>query len=115
MSGARLLLPALLCAALACAGGGAQAARPRPSEAPTIGELGGKQKIEVRRDAQVPGSASKAMENYRQFLQIQTADPRLRAEALRRLGDLSLESGELERMSNEVSQVDIQGAEAIRL
>ena len=115
MSGARLLLTALLCAALACAGSGVQAARPKPSEAPTIGELGGKQKIEVRRDAQVPGSASKAMENYRQFLQIQNADPRLRAEALRRLGDLSLESGELERMSNEVSQVDIQGAEAIRL
>ena len=39
----------------------------------------------------------------------------LRAEALRRLGDLSLESGELERMESEVTRVDLGGAEAIRL
>ncbi len=34
---------------------------------------------------------------------------------MRRLGDLNLESGELERMANEVTQLDMQGAEAIRL
>jgi tetratricopeptide (TPR) repeat protein len=113
MSGQRTAATMLLAAAL-LAGGAALAARPKPSAAPTVGDLGS-QKIEVHRDAQVPGSASKAMENYRQFLQIRNADPKLRAEALRRLGDLSLESGELERMSNEVSQIDIQGAEAIRL
>ena len=58
---------------------------------------------------------SAAMENYRQFLQLQNSDPKLRAEALRRLGDLNLESGELERMSDEVTKIDTQGAEAIRL
>ncbi|MCC7463694.1 MAG: tetratricopeptide repeat protein [Gammaproteobacteria bacterium] len=105
----------LLAVALAVAAAAAPAAERRASQAPTIGDLGNRQKIEVRKDAQVPGSASKAMENYRQFLQIQNADPKLRAEALRRLGDLSLESGELERMSNEVTQVDVQGAEAIQL
>jgi tetratricopeptide (TPR) repeat protein len=105
----------VLLAALAGAGAAAFAAPPKAGRnAPTVGDLGS-QKIEVHRDAQVPGSAGKAMENYRQFLQLQNADPMLRAEALRRLGDLSLESGELERMSTEVSQIDIAGAEAIRL
>ena len=41
----------------------------------------------------MPGSAGKAMDNYRRFLELQNADPALRAEALRRLGDLSLEAG----------------------
>jgi tetratricopeptide (TPR) repeat protein len=46
---------------------------------------------------------------------LQNTDPKQRAEALRRLGDLNLESGELERMASEVTQLDMQGAEAIRL
>ena len=69
----------------------------------------------VQPDAVPSGGAAKAMENYRQFLELQNADPKLRAEAMRRLGDLNLESGELERMANEVTQLDMQGAEAIQL
>ncbi len=42
-------------------------------------------------------------------------DPALQAEALRRLGDLSLEGGELARADAEISAVDLGGAEAIRL
>src|ERR1700689_3261070 len=92
---------------------GAQAAPPPPT--PTIGDLDSKA-VPVQRDSKGPvGGAAKAMENYRQFLQLQNADPKLRAEALRRLGDLNLESGELERMASEVTQIDRQGAEAIRL
>ena len=71
--------------------------------------------VDVRRDAAVDSSASKAMENYRKFLELQRTDPALRAEALRRLGDLNLEAGELERMESEVSAIDLQGAEAIKL
>lgn len=71
--------------------------------------------IEIRREARVDASAARAMENYRKFLELQKTDPSLRAEALRRLGDLNLEAGELERMEKEVSSLDIQGAEAIRL
>jgi tetratricopeptide (TPR) repeat protein len=90
-------------------------AAPPPAKAPTIGDLDSKA-VPVQRDGKaLVGGASRAMENYRQFLQIQNADPKLRAEALRRLGDLNLESGELERMANEVTQIDRQGAEAIRL
>lgn len=71
--------------------------------------------IEIRKDSKVPASASKAMENYRRFLELQKTDPQLRAEALRRLGDLNLEAGELERMESEVTSLDLQGAEAIKL
>ena len=55
------------------------------------------------------------MENYRRFLELQKTDPKLRAEALRRLGDLNLEAGEFERMEKEVGLVDLQSAEAIKL
>jgi tetratricopeptide (TPR) repeat protein len=80
----------------------------------TIGDLQ-KKPVEVRKDNKMPASSSKAMENYRRFLELQKTDPELRAEAMRRLGDLNLESGELDRMSTEVTAVDIQGGEAIKL
>jgi len=38
------------------------------------------------------------MENYRHFLELQNTDPKLRAEALRRLGDLNLDAGEMQRL-----------------
>jgi len=72
--------------------------------------------VEIRRDLPVDGSAAaRAMENYRRFLELQRTDPQLRAEALRRLGDLNLEAGELERMEKEIGQIDLHGAEAITL
>jgi tetratricopeptide (TPR) repeat protein len=74
-----------------------------------------KRRVEIRRDAPSEANSTKAMDNYRRFLELQKTDPALRAEALRRLGDLSLESGELERMESEVTRVDLGGAEAIRL
>ena len=100
----------------ACAGvmGPAWSATPPPKTPKTIGDLP-KREIAVRTDAVVSGGPAKAMQNYRKFLDLQNTDPKLRAEALRRLGDLNLESGELERMSNEVTQLDIPGAEAIKL
>jgi tetratricopeptide (TPR) repeat protein len=80
----------------------------------TIGDLEAR-RIEIRPEARVPGSAARAMENYRKYLELQNADPASRAEALRRLGDLNLEAGELERMESEVSAIDLAGAEAIKL
>jgi TolA-binding protein len=86
----------------------------KPPSPPTIGDLD-QAPVNVQPSKVPSGSASRAMDNYRAFLQLQNADARLRAEALRRLGDLNLESGELERMASEVSQIDAQGAEAIGL
>jgi tetratricopeptide (TPR) repeat protein len=105
-----------LCSALCCALllGTAKAAPPA-KPAPTIGDLDSTKSVPVQAGSVPAGGAAKAMENYRQFLKLQNTDPRQRAEALRRLGDLNLESGELERMANEVTQLDMQGAEAIRL
>ncbi|HVY82628.1 MAG TPA: tetratricopeptide repeat protein, partial [Steroidobacteraceae bacterium] len=101
----------LVVLAVALAIAAAASAEEKPK---TIGDLKSKP-VEVRKDAKMPASASKAMENYRRFLELQRTDPQLRAEAMRRLGDLNLESGELERMESEVTAVDIQGAEAIKL
>jgi tetratricopeptide (TPR) repeat protein len=111
-------LPAgLVACAVACAAACAVAvgATPPPKPPKTVGDLA-QREVDVRTDAAVSGGGSaKAMENYRKFLELQNTDPRLRAEALRRLGDLSLESGELERMANEVTQLDLPAAEAIKL
>ena len=104
----------LLWVVVASALGPAWAAQPVPKVPTTIGDLP-KRNIEVHTGAVVSGGAARAMQSYRNFLELQNTDPKLRAEALRRLGDLNLESGELERMSNEVTQLDLPGAEAIKL
>lgn len=90
------------------------AARPAAAQTGTVGDLSAR-KVEVRKDSAVAASPAKAMESYRKFLELSNTDPKLRAEAMRRLADLSLESGELDRMASEVTQVDSQGAEAIKL
>ncbi|MGH8136952.1 MAG: tetratricopeptide repeat protein [Steroidobacteraceae bacterium] len=71
--------------------------------------------VAVKKDTKLDSSAAKAMENYRRFLELQKTDPQLRAEAMRRLGDLNLDAGEVERMEKEITQIDLQGAEAIKL
>jgi cellulose synthase operon protein C len=85
-----------------------------PKSAPTIKDLDSRA-VDVQTGSQPPASTAKAMDNYRRFLELQATDPKLRAEALRRLGDLNLEAGEFERMEKEVTQIDLQGAEAIKL
>jgi tetratricopeptide (TPR) repeat protein len=89
------------------------AAAPKKKEK-TIGELSSRPVV-VQPDAKVAASAARAMDNYRRFLELQKTDPQLRAEALRRLGDLNMEAGEGERMAGEASTIDLQGAEAIKL
>ncbi|HEX4023477.1 MAG TPA: tetratricopeptide repeat protein [Steroidobacteraceae bacterium] len=103
------LLAALAVSLAACAG-----QRVRPI-GPTIAQLGAQPSVPVRTGALPSPQPSEAMANYRQFLQLQNADPSLRAEALRRLGDLNLEAGMMQRMANEVTQLDAPGAEAIGL
>jgi tetratricopeptide (TPR) repeat protein len=85
-----------------------------PQREQTIGDLRSKS-VDVHTDTPAEASPSKAMENYRRFLELQKTDPKLRAEAMRRLGDLNLESGQVERMEKELGQIDLMGAEAIRL
>lgn len=82
--------------------------------APTIRDLESRP-VTIQKDKKLDANATKAMDNYRRFLELQRTDPKLRAEAMRRLGDLNLDAGEVERMENEVNSIDTQGAEAIRL
>src|SRR6185437_889686 len=80
----------------------------------TIGDLKSRD-IQIHKDSKADASNSKAMDNYRRFLELQKTDPKLRAEAMRRLGDLNLDAGDLERMEKQVGIVDLQSAEAIKL
>ena len=100
---------AALCAGVAFDAGAA----PRKKEK-TIGEIS-QRPVVIQPDQKVEASSQRAMENYRRFLELQKTDPQLRAEALRRLGDLNMEAGEGERMATEAGSIDAQGAEAITL
>ena len=105
---------ALVLAACAAPGWLAPAYADDPNSQKTIKDLKSRD-IEVHKDSKVDSSSSKAMDNYRRFLELQKTDPKLRAEALRRLGDLNLDAGDIERMEKEVGIVDLQSAEAIKL
>src|SRR5579872_2681794 len=83
-------------------------------EAKTLKDLKSRD-IHLHKDSKVDASSSKAMDNYRRFLELQKTDPQLRAEAMRRLGDLNLDAGEIERMEKQVGLVDLQSTEAIKL
>ena len=80
-------------AAVLCAGA-AQLAPAQSTPQSTIGDLT-KRKVEVHKDTAANGNSTRAMENYRRFLELQNTDPKLRAEAMRRLGDLNLDAGEM--------------------
>jgi TolA-binding protein len=86
----------------------------KPEAQPTIKDIEGRQ-VEVRTDKPLDAAGSaKAMENYREFLKLEADDPVLRPEAMRRLGDLNLEAGEIER-SEQAGVLSAQSSEAITL
>ena len=91
---------------------GRLAAAPRRRK--TIGELSARPVV-VQPDQKVEASATRAMENYRRFLELQKTGSAAAREALRRLADLNMEAGEGDRMAGEASLIDAQGAEAIKL
>jgi tetratricopeptide (TPR) repeat protein len=88
------------------------AADPAQNSAPTIGDLVRKAPVTVQKNTSAAADSAKAMENYKRFLDLQRTDPKLRAEAMRRLGDLNQES---DQMDKDPSQVDQNSEEAIRL
>jgi tetratricopeptide (TPR) repeat protein len=106
----------LLAAAIAalCAGVALNAGAAPKKKEKTIAELS-QRPVVIQPDQKVEASSQRAMENYKRFLELQKTDPQLRAEALRRLGDLNMEAGEGERMASEAGSIDAQGAEAIKL
>ena len=91
------------------------AADPAQNSAPTIGDLVRKGPVTVPRNTAAAADSAKAMENYKRFLDLQRTDPKLRAEAMRRLGDLNQEGDQLDNLDKDPSQIDQNSAEAIRL
>src|SRR6185503_2121367 len=61
--------------------------------------------VEVDTQATIVGSEAKAMESYRMFLDVASDDPLLRAEAMRRLADLQLETADVEELASNVESL----------
>jgi cellulose synthase operon protein C len=119
MGGAARAGAALAAAALAAAALAAALAAPPCAAAsknpPTIKDLDSQQ-VDISTDPPKNVDANKTMDSYRRFLDLNAGDAALRAEALRRLGDLNLESSESERIERElVTNEGLRATEAIHL
>jgi tetratricopeptide (TPR) repeat protein len=82
---------------------------------PTIKDLDAQQ-VDINTDPPRNVDANKTMDSYRRFLDLNAGDAALRSEALRRLGDLNLESSESERIERElITNEGLRATEAIHL
>ena len=102
-------------AAVVCAAVSAFGADNPKNSSQTIGDLIKKAPVVVEKNTSAAADSAKAMENYKRFLELQRTDPNLRAEAMRRLGDLNQESNPIDSLDKDLSQVDLNSTEAIRL
>ena len=66
--------------------------------------------VEVDTQARIVGSEAKAMESYRLFLDVASDDPALKAEAMRRLADLQLETADAEELASNVQALGTLGS-----
>src|ERR1700689_3874696 len=74
------------------------------------------QQVDINTDPPRNVDPAQAMGSYKRFLDLNAGDAALRAEALRRLGDLNLESGESERIERELATNEgLRATEAIHL
>lgn len=65
--------------------------------------------VDIRPGKIILGSSNLARENYRAFLDLVSDDPELRAEAMRRLGDLELEATEAQQLVENIDALDYAG------
>ncbi len=91
-------------ALLLCAPG----ANARVKEKETIKSLE-KKTVQVRPGKVILDSSDLARDNYRAFLDLVSDDPELRAEAMRRLGDLELEATEADQLAANIESLDSVG------
>src|SRR6202041_1932298 len=86
-----------------------------PKKPATIKDLDNQQ-VDVSPDPPQNVDAAKTMDSYKRFLDLNAGDAALRSEALRRLGDLNLESSESERIEHELATNEgLRATEAIHL
>jgi tetratricopeptide (TPR) repeat protein len=94
---------------------GASTLAAAPKKPATIKDLENQQ-VDVSPDPPHNVDAAKTMASYKRFLDLNAGDAALRAEALRRLGDLNLESSESERIERELTTNEgLRATEAIHL
>ena len=75
-----------------------------------------KKTVEIRPGNVITNSTDKARDNYRAFLDLVSDDPQLRAEAMRRLGDLELEATEEQQLVENIDALNHAGyASAVAL
>ncbi len=91
-------------ALLLCAPG----ANARVKEKETIKSLE-KKTVQVRPGKVILDSSDLARDNYRAFLDLVSDDPELRAEAMRRLGDLELEATEADQLAANIESLESTG------
>ncbi len=113
MTGLRALLAVVVLAGLAAAPAGhADSNKKKPQ---TIKDLDAQQ-VEISPDPPKGVDNTKTMESYKRFLDLNAGDAALREEAMRRLGDLNLESSESERIEHELATNEgLRATEAIHL
>ncbi len=104
----RALLAAVVLALLPIS---ADAAKPKPP--PTLKDLK-RDAPEVRTGETVAPDPERAKQLYRDFLELEAGDPALRTEAMRRLGDLQIESGDAAR-GESAGQGEAETREAIAI
>jgi len=103
---AKLCAVALLLAALAGAPVGAD-----ENQQDTIGSLADK-RYKVRPGGLSAESAERARASYRDFLDLASDNPELRAEAMRRLGDLELDAMESQQLADDLSNLEAENADS---
>ncbi|MDH3751635.1 MAG: tetratricopeptide repeat protein, partial [Gammaproteobacteria bacterium] len=65
-----------------------------------------KKSVEIRTGKVIVDSTDLARDNYRAFLDLVSDDPDLRAEAMRRLGDLELDATEAEQLTANIDSLN---------
>jgi TolA-binding protein len=86
------------------------------SNEPTIKDLEKQQQADVSPEPPHDVDSNKTMQSYKRFLDLNAGDAALREEAMRRLGDLNLESSESERIEHELATNEgLRATEAIHL
>ena len=68
-----------------------------------------KKTVEVRPGKIILDSSELARQSYRDFLDLVSDDPELRAEAMRRLGDLELDASEAGQLAENIDALDTRG------
>ncbi|MGH8186996.1 MAG: hypothetical protein ACREUC_10565, partial [Steroidobacteraceae bacterium] len=114
MSGRTALLFATTACVAALAAGTAAFAAEKAKPAGTIKDLETRE-VQVRPDPPTDVKPQQAIEQYRRFLELQAQNERMRADAMRRLGDLQVEVDEGTRAvgGSELSGLELK--EAIQL